>query len=61
MLHQGKSYEKIKKKLKVSSATISSVNKQIEQSGTQLIINKLKINDWASRWAKKIVNWLHLR
>lgn len=61
MLNQHKSYEEIKKKLKVSSATISSLAGQMDQQETQLISNKLRVDDWAERWTQKITGWLRLR
>jgi len=61
MLDKGKSYEKIKKKLKVSSATISSVAGQMETQGSKLIVGKLRVDDWAQRWTKKVTSWLTLR
>lgn len=61
MLDQNKSYEEIKKKLKVSSATISSVAKQMNEEGSQLIVGKLRVDDWAGRWAKKIMGFFHFK
>lgn len=61
MLHQNESYKDIKKKLKVSSATISSVAAQMDEKGTQLIIDKLRADDWAERWAKKIMGFFKLK
>jgi TrpR-related protein YerC/YecD len=61
MLDQNKSYEEIKKKLKVSSATISSVARQMNEEGSQLMVGKLRVDDWAGRWAQKIISWLSLR
>lgn len=61
MLHQEKSYGEIKKKLNVSSATISSIAGQMEQQGIQLIIKKLRINDWAQRWTKKIMGFFRVK
>ena len=58
MLNQKESYKDIKKKLSVSSATISSVAKQMDEKGTQLIVSKLRVDDWAGRWAKKIMGFL---
>ncbi len=60
MLKDGKSYEEIKKKLKVSSATISSVANQLKGEEIQIIVSKLKVNDWANKWAKKITSYLPL-
>ena len=61
MLDQNKSYKEIKKKLKVSSATISSVAGRMDGEGSQLIVDKLRVDDWAERWAKKITSWLSPR
>jgi|AntAceMinimDraft_14_1070370.scaffolds.fasta_scaffold35708_2 uncharacterized protein YerC len=58
MLNQKESYKNIKKKLNVSSATISSVARQMDEKGTQLIVDKMRVDDWAGRWAKKITSWL---
>lgn len=60
MLHQGKSYEDIKRRLKVSSATISSVAAQMKNNDTQIIVDKLRVEDWAQRWANKLTNWVSL-
>lgn len=61
MLHQKKSYQEIKKKLKVSSATISSVANQMDEEGTQLIVNRLRIDDWADRTTKKIMGFFQAK
>ena len=61
MLHQGRSYEEIKKQLKVSSATISSVAGQMNGEGAQLIVNKLRVDDWAERWATKIMGFFRFK
>jgi len=61
MLHQKKSYEEIKKKLKVSSATISSVARQMDEEGSKIIVNKLRVDDWAENWAKKIMGFFRLK
>jgi uncharacterized protein YerC len=55
-LEKGHSYEEIKKDLKVSSATIASVDKIIKknQESFSVAIEKIKTNRWAEQWAKKI-------
>lgn len=58
MLEQSYSYKEIKKELKVSSATISSIASQMKDKGTQLIVKKLKVDDWASQTASKLTSWL---
>lgn len=54
MLSEGKSYEEIRQALHVSSATISSIAQQKDDQGMQLLIKKMKIDDWADKWAEKI-------
>lgn len=54
LLEQGMSYAQIKKQLKVSSATISSVADSLEQPQIQQAIKKLKAIDQATIWYKKI-------
>lgn len=49
MLDRGDSYAEIKKKLHVSSATISSLAENISQRGWQQALEKLRINDWAEK------------
>lgn len=53
-LDKGRSYENIKSTLKVSSATIASVQETMGNPGTQLAINKIKAEAWADEWAGKI-------
>ncbi len=61
MLYQNKSYKDIKRKLKVSSATISSIANQMDEPGIQLLIDKLRADDWAHRWSKKIMGFFKLK
>lgn len=53
LLNQGKSYSEIKKELKVSSATISSVAEKSAQASIQQAVEKIEITDQANRWFKK--------
>ena len=55
-LDKGRSYENIKNTLKVSSATIASVQEQMGNPGTQLALQKVKAEEWAGEWAGKITN-----
>ncbi len=57
MLDQGQSYESIRKELKVSSATISSVSDQMEEEGMKLAVKKIKVDQWAENAASKIQSW----
>lgn len=53
-LDKGRSYENIKSTLKVSSATIASVQEQMGNPGIQLALQKVKAEEWADQWAGKI-------
>ncbi len=54
LLDQGLSYDQIRKQLKVSSATISTVSDNMSQEGIQLALQRIKVNQWAHRTARKI-------
>ena len=54
-LDKGRSYQNIKNTLKVSSATIASVDKMMENSpGFRLALKKIEADQWAGKWAGKI-------
>lgn len=55
-LEKGKSYKEIRKSLKVSSATIASVQAMLEHKseGFMLAIARIKADQWADEWAEKI-------
>jgi uncharacterized protein YerC len=54
-LDKGRSYANIKTNLKLSSATISSVAEQMRKGkGFEIALNKIRAEEWASKWAKKI-------
>lgn len=53
-LDRGRNYENIKENLKVSSATISSVDKMRKSKGYQLALKKIEAERWAGEWAEKI-------
>jgi uncharacterized protein YerC len=55
-LDKGRSYENIKNTLKVSSATIASVQESMGNPGIQLALHKIKAEEWADEWAGKISN-----
>lgn len=58
-LEKGKSYEFIKKNLKVSSATIANVDKMMDKNGEgfSLALRKIEAEQWASQTAKKITSF----
>jgi TrpR-related protein YerC/YecD len=53
-LKKGRSYNNIKDNIKVSTATIASVQTMMEKPGFQLAIKKMEAEEWASQWAEKI-------
>lgn len=55
-LEKNKSYDEIKKKLRVSSATIANVDKMMSKGkkGFALALGKIEADRWASELAKKI-------
>ncbi|MBU0619320.1 trp operon repressor [Patescibacteria group bacterium] len=56
-LKKGKSYSFIKDNLGVSSATISSIQKEMENSpGFTLALETIETDEWASQWAQKITD-----
>jgi uncharacterized protein YerC len=55
-LDKGRSYENIKNTLKVSSATIASVQENMGNPGMQLALQKIKAEEWADQWAGKITS-----
>jgi uncharacterized protein YerC len=57
-LDKGRSYEDIKNTLKVSSATIATVQDLMSHSGMQLALTKVKAEVWADEWAGKISSFV---
>ncbi|KKQ96850.1 hypothetical protein A2129_02115 [Candidatus Woesebacteria bacterium GWC1_42_13] len=57
-LKKGRSWENIKQNLKVSSATIATVQTQMEKPGFALALKKLEAEEWASLWAEKIKKFI---
>jgi len=55
-LDKGRSYENIRETLKVSSATIASVQRMMGNPGFQLALRKVKAEEWADQWGDKIAN-----
>ena len=53
-LTEGKSYDQIKKLLKVSSATVAKVQEMLDTPGMKLALRKIHDDQWASQWAKKL-------
>ena len=57
-LKKGRSYSNIKQNLKVSSATIASVQNLLNKTGVALAIKKLEAEEWANVWAEKIKKFI---
>ena len=55
-LSKARSYENIKQNLKVSSATIASVQQDLKKGGWKEAIKKITADEWASVWEEKIKN-----
>lgn len=53
-LKKERSYTNIKENLKVSSATIATVEKLMKKPGFLLAIKKIEAEEWANVWAEKI-------
>lgn len=53
-LDSGRGYENIKENLKVSSATIASIQSSMKNNGVALALRNIKAEEWANVWAQKI-------
>lgn len=53
-LKKGRSYTNIKDNLKVSSATIASVQETLSRPGFKLALKKMEAEEWANLWADRI-------
>ncbi len=54
-LDKGRSYSNIKANLRLSSATISGVAEQMKKGkGFEIALSKIRAEEWANKWAKKI-------
>jgi len=53
-LKKKRSYTNIMQNLKVSSATIATIEKLLKKEGFKLAIKDLEAEEWANVWAEKI-------
>lgn len=53
-LKKGRSYSNIKENLKVSSATIASVQNMMKKRGFDELLKKVEAEEWANIWSTKI-------
>lgn len=57
-LKKGRSYNNIKNNLKVSSATIATVQVKMKTDGMKLAIKKIEAEEWANQWSEKIKKFI---
>ena len=57
-LTKKRSYEVIKDNLKVSSATIATIQQDLKKPGWRIAIKKVLAEEWATKWEVKIKNLL---
>lgn len=60
-LKKGRSYENIKRNLKVSSATIAEVSAQLETKGYKEALKQMEAEEWANKWNKRIRKYLPVK
>lgn len=60
-LKKGRSYKNIKDNLKVSSATVASVQSIINTPGVKLALKKMEAEEWANVWAEKIKRFAKMK
>jgi uncharacterized protein YerC len=60
-LTKKRSYEVIRDNLKVSSASIATIQKDLKNPGWQVAIKKVLAEEWATKWEEKIKNLLKIR
>lgn len=57
-LKKKRSYVNIKNNLKVSSATIATIQNTMERPGMKLAIKDLEAEEWANLWSAKIKKFI---
>lgn len=57
-LKKGRSYSNIKENLKVSSATIATIQSEMQKPGFKLALKKLEAEEWANVWSEKIKSFV---
>lgn len=53
-LKKGRTRQNIKDNLKVSSTTITSIEKEMDTPGFKLALKKVEAEEWANIWAERI-------
>ncbi len=57
-LKKQRSYSNIRENLKVSSATIATIQSIIDKAGFKLALKKMEAEEWANVWAEKIKSFV---
>lgn len=57
-LNKNRSYENIRENLKVSSASIASIQQGMQSEGVRIALQKIKAEEWANVWTDKIQKFL---
>jgi TrpR-related protein YerC/YecD len=57
-LTKKRSYENIRTNIKVSSATIATIEKLLQKPGFALALKKMEAEEWASQWVEKIQKFI---
>ena len=57
-LKKGRSYANIKDNLKVSSATIATIQSMMDKPGFKLALKKIEAEEWANQWAERIKKFI---
>jgi len=57
-LEKNRSYENIMTNIKVSSATIASVQSMSKNKGFKLAIKNIEADEWANKWEEKIKKFM---
>ena len=53
-LSNNRSYENIKDNLKVSSATIAAIQREMKKTEWQKALQRVKADEWATKWEERI-------
>jgi uncharacterized protein YerC len=57
-LDKERTYDYIKNNLAVSSTTVSAMAERMESKGAQTALEKIRAEEWATKWAKKITKMM---
>jgi uncharacterized protein YerC len=58
-LKKGRSYTNIRENIKVSSATIATIQNMMTKPGFSEAIKKIEAEEWANQWSEKIKKFIN--